>query len=48
MDIDALNYNDRAEEDDGSCEYEEYNCTPNATYFYNGLQDGNYSRENNS
>ena len=48
MDIDALNYNDRAEEDDGSCEYEEYNCTPNATYFYNGLQYGNYSRENNS
>ena len=48
MDIDALNYNDRAEEDDGSCEYEEYNCTPNATYFYNGLQYGNYSREDNS
>ena len=48
MDIDALNYNDRAEEDDGSCEYEEYDCTPNATYFYNGLQYGNYSREDNS
>ena len=48
MDIDALNYNERAEEDDGSCEYEEYECTPNATYFYNGLQYGNYSREDNS
>ena len=48
MDIDAENYNDRAEEDDGSCEYEEYECVPNATYFYNGLQYGNYSREDNS
>jgi len=48
MDIDALNYNDRAEEDDDSCEYEDYTCTPNATYFYNGLQYGNYSREDNS
>jgi len=48
MDIDAENYNDRAEEDDGSCEYEEYECTPNATYFYNDLQYGNYSREDNS
>ena len=48
MDIDALNYNDRAEEDDGTCEYEEYDCTPNATYFYNGLQYGNYSRDDNS
>ena len=48
MDMDALNFNERAEEDDGSCEYEEYDCTPNATYFYNGLQYGNYSREENS
>ena len=48
MDIEANNYNDRAEEDDGSCEYEEYECMPNATYFYNGLQYGNYSREENS
>ena len=48
MDMDALNFNERAEEDDGSCEYEEYDCTPNATYFYNGLQYGNYSREDNS
>ena len=48
MDIDAENYNDRAEEDDGSCEYEDYECTSNATYFYNGLQYGNYSREENS
>ena len=48
MDIDALNYNDRAEEDDDSCEYEEYTCTPNATYFYNGLEYGNYSREDNT
>ena len=48
MDFDALNYNDRAEEDDGSCEYEEYECTPNATYFYDGLQYGNYSREDNT
>jgi hypothetical protein len=48
MDFDALNYNERAEEDDGSCEYEEYECTPNATYFYNGLEYGNYSREYNS
>tara|TARA_R110000851_G_scaffold323026_2_gene489436 strand:- start:1313 stop:1777 length:465 start_codon:yes stop_codon:yes gene_type:complete len=48
MDIDAENYNDRAEEDDGSCEYEAYECTSNQTYFYNGLQYGNYSREDNS
>ena len=48
MDIDAENYNDRAEEDDGSCEYEDYDCASNATYFYNGLQYGNYSREDNS
>ena len=48
MDIDAENYNDRAEEDDGSCEYEAYECESNATYFYNGLQYGNYSREDNS
>jgi hypothetical protein len=48
MDIEANNYNERAEEDDGSCEYEEYECMPNATYFYNGLQYGNYSREENS
>ena len=48
MDIDASNYNDRAEEDDGSCEYEEYNCTANETYFWNGMQYGNYSREDES
>jgi len=48
MDIEAENYNERAEEDDGSCEYEEYECTANQTYFYNGLQYGNYSREDNS
>ena len=48
MDLEAENYNDRAEEDDGSCEYEEYDCTANHTYFYNGLQYGNYSREDNS
>tara|TARA_R100001163_G_C5059474_1_gene196175 strand:- start:382 stop:1338 length:957 start_codon:yes stop_codon:yes gene_type:complete len=48
MDIDAENYNDRAEEDDGTCEYEEYNCTVNQTYFYNGMQYGNYSREDNT
>jgi hypothetical protein len=48
MDIEAQNYNERAEEDDGSCEYEEYNCTSNQTYFYNELQYGNYSREDNS
>ena len=48
MDIDANNYNDRAEEDDGSCEYEEYDCVANKTYFYNGMQYGNYSREYNT
>ena len=48
MDIDASNYNDRAEEDDGSCEYEEYDCTANETYFYDGMEFGNYSREYNS
>lgn len=48
MDIEAENFNDRAEEDDGSCEYEAYECASNATYFYNGLQYGNYSREDNS
>jgi len=48
MDIDAENFNDRAEEDDGSCEYEEYECTSNRTYFYNGMEFGNYSRESNS
>ena len=48
MDIEANNYNDRAEEDDGSCEYEEYDCVANKTYFYNGMQYGNYSREDNS
>ena len=48
MDIDASNYNDRAEEDDGSCEYEEYECTANQTYFYNGMEYGNYSREYNT
>jgi len=48
MDIDASNYNERAEEDDGSCEYEEYNCTANETYFWNGMQYGNYSREDES
>jgi len=48
MDIDAENYNDRAEEDDGSCEYEAYDCITNRTYFYNGMQYGNYSREDNT
>ena len=48
MDINASNYNDRAEEDDGSCEYEEYDCTANETYFYDGMEFGNYSREYNS
>ena len=48
MDIEAENYNERAEEDDGSCEYEEYDCTTNRTYFYNGMQYGNYSREDNT
>ena len=48
MDVDAENYNERAEEDDGSCEYEEYECVANQTYFYDGLQYGNYSREDNS
>ena len=48
MDPEAENYNDRAEEDDGSCEYEEYECTSNETYFYDGLEYGNYSREPNT
>tara|TARA_R110002051_G_scaffold87176_1_gene153357 strand:- start:415 stop:1377 length:963 start_codon:yes stop_codon:yes gene_type:complete len=48
MDIDAENYNDRAEEDDGTCEYEEYECTTNNTWFYRGMQYGNYSREDNT
>ena len=48
MDPEAENYNERAEEDDGSCEYEEYECTSNETYFYDGLQYGNYSREHNT
>ena len=48
MDPEAENYNERAEEDDGSCEYEEYECTSNETYFYDGLQYGNYSREPNT
>ena len=49
MDLEALNYNDKAEEDDGSCEYgEEYNCTTNQTYFYQGMQYGNHSREDNT
>ena len=47
-DPEAENYNDRAEEDDGSCEYEEYDCTSNETYFYNGLEYGNYSIEPNT
>ena len=47
-DQDAENYNNRAEEDDGSCEYEEYECTSNETYFYNGLEYGNYSIEPNT
>jgi len=47
-DEDAENYNHRAEEDDGSCEYEEYDCISNETYFYNGLEFGNYSREPNT
>ena len=48
MDLEANNYNDRAEEDDGSCEYEEYDCVANKTYFYNGMQYGNYSRVDNT
>ena len=48
MDEDASNYNERAEEDDGSCEYEEYDCTANETYFYDGMEFGNYSREYNT
>ena len=48
MDVEASNYNERAEEDDGSCEYEEYDCTANETYFYDGMEFGNYSREYNS
>ena len=49
MDLNASNFNDRADEDDGSCEYEEeYDCTANQTYFWNGLQYGNYSREDSS
>jgi len=48
MDLEAENYNERAEEDDGTCEYEEYECTTNRTYFYNGMQYGNYSREDNT
>ena len=48
MDPEAENYNERAEEDDGSCEYEEYECTSNETYFYDGLEYGNYSREPNT
>ena len=48
MDIEASNYNERAEEDDGSCEYEEYDCTANETYFYDGMEFGNYSREYNT
>ena len=48
MDPEPENYNERAEEDDGSCEYEEYECTSNETYFYDGLQYGNYSREPNT
>ena len=48
MDPEAENYNERAEEDDGSCEYEEYECTSNETYFYDGMEYGNYSRDYNS
>ena len=48
MDIDAENYNDRAEEDNDTCEYEEYECTTNNTWFYRGMQYGNYSREDNT
>ena len=48
MDLEAENYNDRAQEDDGTCEYEEYDCSANKTYFYQGMQYGNYSRENNT
>mgnify|MGYP003133528872 FL=1 len=47
-DPEAENYNSRADEDDGSCEYEEYDCTSNETYFYDGLEYGNYSREPNT
>ena len=45
MDIEAENYNERAEEDDGTCEYEEYDCVSNKTWFYNGMDNGNYSRD---
>jgi len=45
MDIDAENFNDRAEEDDGTCEYEEYECASNKTWFYDGMELGNYSRD---
>ena len=31
-----------------ACEYEEYDCVANKTYFYNGMQYGNYSREYNT
>jgi len=48
MDPEAENYNERAEEDDGTCEYEEYDCASNQTYFYGGLEYGNYSREPNT
>ena len=49
-DIEGINFNERADEDDGSCEYNEYeyNCTSNQTYFYQGMQYGNHSREDNT
>ena len=50
MDIDANNYNDRATEDDGSCDYEneENHCNHTQLVLWDGLQYGNYSREDNT
>ena len=50
MDIEANNYNDRATEDDGSCDYEneENHCNHTQLVLWNGLQYGNYSREDNT
>ena len=50
MDVDANNYNDRATEDDGSCDYEneENHCNHTQLVLWNGLQYGNFSREENT
>ena len=42
MDIEANNYNDRATEDDGSCDYEneENHCNHTQLVLWNGLQYG--------